>query len=816
MAQPAGWLWGLIPLTLLWGATNLVLSDAVQRDVARRAVAIAAETAGEAPGARAIAARVIGRDVWISGEALSADGANKAMARLRSEFGVRRALGGLSQVVAMTPYSWAANRDDKSVTLSGFVPDEATAKANVATARATLPGLRVEDRQELGFGAPAGFAAMAQALLARLPGLATGKIALDDTRFCIEGRAATPENFLALRAATGQGDFKLVECNLEPPVVSPYRWSAEKSAQGAIAITGFYPSDAVRRQVAAALRRSFPEPTGIDDQTKPALGAPSAFIAKTARAITDLARLRSGKVELSADSYTLSGAGPADFDSCQALRLLIAQTDGPDSVAQASIECPPPPPPMPPLPEIPPLFIPVEPPPPAPVADKPVPVPEQPAPPVAAVPKGVEAKEASLAPTATGLSVPAEPQALPRPPATSASLAREPAPPPPPVAPPPPPPPPVALRWQAEKKDGGVTLSGLVKDATTRAGLLQAALKAAPSGLVQDRLSLEPNLRETPDYAAATGFLLEALASMSAGSVAIDGTTAALSGAVADEESWRALDALLATKPLPGNLSGSLDLKSVGMRPYALTISADKSGAGLTGYWPDAQTRAAVLSALEASPLHGKVTDEARIAPGAPASFAAAAQVAATNLLRLDLGSARLTEAGLEIQGLTCRDLIKSEIETSIASGLPAGVGGRADIGLRQTGCVIDPPNTCQNDLDALTKRYSVLFGQGTAVVVLDPVTERAITEASAILKQCPAARVTIEGHANRDGERFGFDNLDLSNRRAQRVRDELVKRGIVAAQLDVKGYGAQRPLIGHDEPEAKVTNRRVQFTVAK
>lgn len=809
MAQPAGWLWGLIPLTLLWGAGNLVMSDAVQRDVARRAVAIATETAGEAPGARAVAAAVIGRDVSISGEALSADGANRAMARLRSEFGVRRALGGLSQVVAMTPYSWAAIRDSKSVTLSGFVPDEATAKANAATARATLPGLRVDDRQELGFGAPVGFAAMTQALLARLPGLATGKIALDDTRFCIEGRAATPETFLALRAATGQGDFKLVDCNLEPPVVSPYRWSAEKSAEGTIAVTGFYPSDAVRRQITAALRRSFPEPARIDDQTKPALGAPKAFIAKITRAVTDLARLRNGKVELSADSYTLNGAGPAEFESCQALRLLIAQTDGPDSVAQAAIECPPPPPSMPPLPDIPSLFIPAEPSP-APVADKAVPAPGQSAPAVAVLPNAAETKEAPLAPTATGSPAPAEPHAAPRQPTISASVAKEPAP------PPPPPPPPVALRWQAEKKDGSVTLSGLVHDGAARAALLQTALKAAPSGLVQDRLSLEPNLRETPDYGAATGFLLEALASMSAGSVAIDGTAATLSGAVANEDSWRTLEDLLAKKPLPGNLTGSLDLKSVGMRPYGLTISADKSGAGLTGYWPDAQTRAAVLSALEASPLRGKITDEARIVPGAPASFAAAAQVAATNLLRLDLGSVRLSEAGLEIQGLTCRDLIKSEIETSIASGLPAGISGRADIGLRQTGCVIDPPNTCQNDLDALTKRYSVLFGQGTAVVMLDPVTERAITEASAILKQCPAARVTIEGHANRDGERYGFDNLDLSNRRAQRVHDELVKRGIQAAQLDVKGYGAQRPLVGHDEPEAKVKNRRVQFTVAK
>ena len=73
-----------------------------------------------------------------------------------------------------------------------------------------------------------------------------------------------------------------------------------------------------------------------------------------------------------------------------------------------------------------------------------------------------------------------------------------------------------------------------------------------------------------------------------------------------------------------------------------------------------------------------------------------------------------------------------------------------------------------------------------------------------------------IEGHANRDGERRGFDNMDLSLRRALRVREELARRGIEPDKLAVKGYGSTRPLVPHDAPEARAMNRRVQFTVAK
>jgi hypothetical protein len=80
---------------------------------------------------------------------------------------------------------------------------------------------------------------------------------------------------------------------------------------------------------------------------KPALGAPSAFLAKVTRAIGDLARLRQGKAEIDGENYALAGKGPETYEACQALRLQIAQLDGPDSVAQATIECPPAPPPVP-------------------------------------------------------------------------------------------------------------------------------------------------------------------------------------------------------------------------------------------------------------------------------------------------------------------------------------------------------------------------------------------------------------------------------------------------------------------------------------
>jgi OOP family OmpA-OmpF porin len=797
MTQPLRWLWGLAPLALLWGAGNVFLDDGIQQDIGRRAIATATSVAGEAPGARPVTARVVGRDVAISGEALSADGAAKAIAQLNAEFGVRRALGGLSQVVAQRPYSWSATRQGQTVTLNGFVPDEETAKANVAAASAARPGLRVDDRQELAFGAPPGFQAMTRAALAELSKLASGKIALDDQRFCIEGKAETPDAFLGLKAALGtlpQAGFQAVECLLEPPVIAPYVWSAERRADGSLGIAGNYPSDDVRSRLIALLRSGFPD-ARIDDLTKPALGAPAAFLAKATRAIGELARLRSGKVELTGDAYAIAGQGPESFEACQALRLQIAQLDGPDSVAQATIACPdapPPLPPMPALPEIPPVFVPIEPVPaeaPAPiVVPTPPPAPENPT------------TTITIAPPTT----PPLPPAVAPPPATPA-----------PVVVPVPPPPAVALVWQAEKTPQGLVVTGSVPDEAARVNLRAAASELANAGPLDDRMTLEPNLAKDTDFPAATRFAFELLGHMTRGVVSLAGAGLTLAGDAAGEAGWRAIEAALARSSLPGGLQVRAGATNFAVRPYELSIAVDKSGVGITGYLPDAASRDGLAALVEASPLRGKLNDSAKLVPTAPAGFAAAARLALADLLRLDMGSADISDRGVAIRGLTCRDLIKSEVETS-ASESQTGLKVEAVIGLRQTGCVIDPPNTCQNDLDALTKRNSVLFGQGISVVTLDATTERVINEAFTILKQCPASRITVEGHANRDGDIRGFNNLDLSQRRALRVRDELVRRGLDPAQLDVAGFGTTRPIVSHGAPDARAMNRRVQFTVAK
>jgi len=779
MARQAGWLWGLVPLALLWAAANTLNTEPVRRDIEARALAAGA-AAGTASGARGVSVRVSGRDVYLDGEAVTADGASKALAQLQSEFGVRRVLGGLTQVIAQKPYSWAAMRQGNLVTLSGFVPDEVSAMATLAAARGLGPELRVDDQQKIAFGAPAGFVELTGALMGDLGRLSAGKVALDDTRYCVEGTAATPQSFQALREGAGAAPkgFTRVDCMLNPPVVTPYRWSAEKSASGVVTVTGHYPSEAARREIAALLARAFPAAGAVTDRMLQAAGEPAAFAARVTRATADLARLRSGKVEIEGDAYRISGQGPENYEACEALKLNIAQGDGPDSVALASIVCPP----------------------------APLPPPKNEPAPAPSVDPGASS---SAAPNAPAVQAPAPVNPAPSTPSPAASVEPPPSPQPaPPVASRP-------LQWRAEKSETGIVLYGAAPDAAAKVAAVEAARAALSGGEVVDRTVIEQALRGSASYGEATRFALGLLGRMSQGSVSLAGSVLSLAGSATDKAGWQVLEEALKGKALPAGLSFA-GRPALSLRNYGFTASIDKSGGYLNGYLPDAAAKDAIAALIEASPLRGRVSDETEVLPAAPTGFGVAAREAVQDLLRLDLGSASIIDREVNVRGLTCRPLIREEVETSLANGLPQGFSGKAEIGMRQTGCVVDPPSSCQNELDALTQRYYVMFGQGTAVVTLDPVTERAMTEAAAILKQCPASRVTIEGHANLDGERSGFNNLDLSNRRALRVREELIRRGIGPAQLEVKGYGTDRPLVAHGDPEARVKNRRVQFTVAK
>ncbi|MBU1174464.1 MAG: OmpA family protein [Alphaproteobacteria bacterium] len=97
----------------------------------------------------------------------------------------------------------------------------------------------------------------------------------------------------------------------------PYRWSAEKSADGAIIISGFAPSAEVRsRLLAIAGKRAL-------DASSIALGAPEGFAEDTWRAMAILLALDDGRVELAGTEWRLTGTTRSTIAARHVARLMV-------------------------------------------------------------------------------------------------------------------------------------------------------------------------------------------------------------------------------------------------------------------------------------------------------------------------------------------------------------------------------------------------------------------------------------------------------------------------------------------------------------
>ncbi|MDZ7604314.1 MAG: OmpA family protein [Cyclobacteriaceae bacterium] len=104
---------------------------------------------------------------------------------------------------------------------------------------------------------------------------------------------------------------------------------------------------------------------------------------------------------------------------------------------------------------------------------------------------------------------------------------------------------------------------------------------------------------------------------------------------------------------------------------------------------------------------------------------------------------------------------------------------------------------------------YGIYFDVNKDVV--KPESYGTLKEIATILNEVPDVQVKIVGHT--DAEGADAANLDLSKRRAESVKAELVKSfGVNGDRLVTDGMGEGQPVAPNDSPVNKALNRRVEF----
>ena len=104
-----------------------------------------------------------------------------------------------------------------------------------------------------------------------------------------------------------------------------------------------------------------------------------------------------------------------------------------------------------------------------------------------------------------------------------------------------------------------------------------------------------------------------------------------------------------------------------------------------------------------------------------------------------------------------------------------------------------------------------VLFDSGK--FTLRPGAREKLAKLSGIVLAYPSLQLAVEGHT----DNVGSDeyNMNLSDNRANSVRDYLIQQGITASSVRARGFGESQPVTTNDTAAGRQQNRRVELIVS-
>lgn len=213
----------------------------------------------------------------------------------------------------------------------------------------------------------------------------------------------------------------------------------------------------------------------------------------------------------------------------------------------------------------------------------------------------------------------------------------------------------------------------------------------------------------------------------------------------------------------------------------AAVVTAAQGSITLNGTVPDQATADALVAAAIASGYtETEITDNLEIADGA-------------------------TPYLLTVEGSLSNQTLASTLASNLGASAE-GVGGEFDDQIE-----VVASSDLEADLNALVAESPILFESGSDIITADTIAT--VDAAAELLKASDGQLVEVGGHTDSRGG--DPSNLALSERRAAKVVEELVARGVLADQLAPKGYGETQLVENPDDTaEQQQANRRIEFRV--
>lgn len=89
-----------------------------------------------------------------------------------------------------------------------------------------------------------------------------------------------------------------------------------------------------------------------------------------------------------------------------------------------------------------------------------------------------------------------------------------------------------------------------------------------------------------------------------------------------------------------------------------------------------------------------------------------------------------------------------------------------------------------------------------------------AVDKLMVVARACSGLKIEVQAHTDSGGKRQ--NNIRLSKKRAEAVRDHLVELGLSPDLLTAVGFGPDRPVASNRNSSGREKNRRIEFRVSR
>ncbi len=147
-----------------------------------------------------------------------------------------------------------------------------------------------------------------------------------------------------------------------------------------------------------------------------------------------------------------------------------------------------------------------------------------------------------------------------------------------------------------------------------------------------------------------------------------------------------------------------------------------------------------------------------------------------------------------------------------LGAGIGAGIGHKMDQQAAEL-AKVEAVNVKRAEDGSIiaSMKSNILFGVGSSA--LQSASLNSINQMSDVLKQYPENRVVVLGHTDNQGS--SSSNQQLSERRAQAVRAQMLVRGVPSTSVEAVGQGEASPVASNDNEEGRTQNRRVELRIS-